>query len=172
MIVFLIGMPACGKTTIGKRLAKKLQFTFLDLDNHLVDKENSSVSKIFSEKGETFFRELEHKYLTEISATNTNCIVSTGGGTPCFHNNVVFMKSAGKVIYIKPEPETLFLRLKQDNKRPLFAGLSEIEVKEKLFFLLQQREKFYLQAHYQINTQYKSDIAIVEEISKLIKVGN
>src|ERR1700740_2878029 len=99
MIVFLIGMPACGKTSIGKRLAKKLQFSFLDLDHHLTDKENKSVTTIFSEQGESFFRELEAKYLKEISNTKTDTIISVGGGTPCFHNNLPFMLSVGKVFY-------------------------------------------------------------------------
>src|ERR1700758_4728044 len=100
MVVFLIGMPACGKTSIGKRLAKKLQFTFLDLDHHIADKENKNVAIIFSEKGENFFRELEAKYLKEISNTKTNTIISVGGGTPCFHDNLQFMLSVGKIFYL------------------------------------------------------------------------
>ncbi|HTA61372.1 MAG TPA: shikimate kinase [Bacteroidia bacterium] len=168
MVVFLIGMPACGKTSIGKRLAKKLQFTFLDLDHHLADKENKSVATIFSEKGESFFRELEAKYLKEISSTNTNTIISVGGGTPCFHNNLQFMLSAGTVFYLNTPAETLFLRLKEDTKRPMFLGLTTEEIKEKINSLLQQREIFYLQAHHITITSHKSDDAIVEEMSSII----
>lgn len=171
MIVFLIGMPACGKTSIGKRLAKKIQFTFIDLDNHLTDKENKSVATIFSEKGEVFFRELEAKYLKEISTTNINTIISVGGGTPCFHNNLPFMLSVGKVFYLNVSAETLALRLKEDTKRPMFTGLSEEQIKEKTNSLLQQREQIYLQAHHIINTSHKSDDAIVDEMSKIISAN-
>jgi len=165
MIVFLIGMPACGKTSIGKRLAKTLQFTFIDLDNYLSVKENKSVSKIFNKQGEILFRQLETKYLKEISNTSTDTIISVGGGTPCYHNNIQFMFSVGKIFYLNTSTETLFLRLKEDTKRPLFIGLSDNEIKNKILILLQQREIFYLQAHYKINTSHKSDDAIIEEIS-------
>jgi shikimate kinase len=165
MIVFLIGMPACGKTRIGKRLAKKLRFTFIDLDHHLTDKENKNVSTIFSELGENYFRELETKYLQKISKTNANTIISVGGGTPCYHNNMQFMLSVGKIFYLNTAIEILFLRLKENTKRPMFTGLTEGEIKEKINLLLQQREAFYLQAQYQINTSHKSDDTIVEEIA-------
>jgi shikimate kinase len=168
MIVFLIGMPACGKTSVGKRLAKKQKFSFLDLDHHITDKENKSVTTIFGEKGEIFFRELETKYLKEISNTNTNTIISVGGGTPCYHNNLQFMLSTGKVFYLNTSIETLFLRLKEDAKRPMFIGLTEDEIKEKINSLLQQREAFYLQAHHKIKTSHKSDEAILDEISRLL----
>jgi shikimate kinase len=171
MVVFLIGMPACGKTSIGRRLAKKLKFTFLDLDHHLADKENKSVATIFSEKGDFFFRELETKYLKEISDISTNIIISVGGGTPCFHNNVQFMLSVGTVFYLNTSAETLFLRLKEDTKRPMFLGLTQEQIKEKINSLLQQREIFYLQAHHTINTAHKSDDAIVEEMSAIISVN-
>jgi shikimate kinase len=169
MIVFLIGMPACGKTSIGKRLAKKLQFTFIDLDHHVTDKENKSVTTIFSEKGENYFRELEAKYLKEISNTTTNTIISVGGGTPCFHNNVQFMLSVGKVVYLNTPAETLFLRLREDVKRPMFSNLLEGEIKEKINLLLQQREIFYLQAQHKIDTSHKSDEAILNEIANSLR---
>jgi shikimate kinase len=171
MVVFLIGMPACGKTSIGKRLAKKLQVTFLDLDHHLADKENKSVATIFSEQGEIFFRELEARYLNEISNTKTNTIISVGGGTPCFHSNLQFMLSTGKVFYLNTSAETLFLRLKEDTKRPMFFGLTQEQIKEKINSLLQRREVFYLQAHYTVNTLHKSDDAIVEEMSAIISAN-
>ena len=168
MVVFLIGMPACGKTSIGKRLAKKLQFTFLDLDHHLADIEKKSVATIFNEQGESFFRELEAKYLKEISNTSTNTIISVGGGTPCFHNNLPFMLSAGTVFYLNTSAETLFLRLKEDTKRPMFLGLTQEQIKEQINSLLHQREVFYLQAHHTINTAHKSDDAIVEKMSSIV----
>ena len=169
MIVFLIGMPACGKTSIGKRLAKKLQFDFIDLDHHITDKENKTVIAIFSECGEDYFRELETKYLKEICNAKTNTIISVGGGTPCYHNNIQFMLSVGKVFYLNVAPETLFLRLKEDTKRPIFAGLLEKEIKEKINLLLQQREVFYLLAHHKINTSHKSDDAILDEITTSLR---
>lgn len=171
MIVFLIGMPACGKTSIGKRLAKKLQFTFLDLDHHLADKENKSVATIFSEKGEDFFRKMEAKYLREISQTKKNTIISVGGGTPCFRNNVQFMRSAGTIFFLNTSVETLFLRLKEDTKRPMFNGIPQNEVKQKINSLLDERLKFYLCAHHIIITSHKSDDVIVEEMSTIISAN-
>jgi len=168
MIIFLIGMPACGKTSLGKRLAKRISFNFLDLDKHLVLKENRSIPAIFSDEGEIVFRELEAKYLREISDNSADTVVAVGGGTPCYHNNVERMLSTGKVIYLNTSVDTLFLRLKDDIKRPLFAGLTDDAVKNKLHVLLGEREVFYLQAHYTINTSHKSDGAIVEEIALII----
>lgn len=169
MIVFLIGMPACGKTSIGKRLAKKIQFNFIDLDKHLSAKENKSIIEIFYQHGEVFFRELETKYLKEISVTNSNIIISVGGGTPCYHNNIQFMFSVGKIFYLETSVETLFLRLKESAERPLFAWLTDDEMKNKIELLLQQREAYYLQAHYKINTAHKSDDSVVTEIAHTIK---
>jgi shikimate kinase len=171
MIVFLIGMPACGKTRIGKRLAKKIPFTLIDLDKYLAVKENSSIPKIFKEKGESYFRELENKYLKEISQTTANSIISVGGGTPCFHKNMENMLSVGIVFYLNTPIETLMIRLQEDTKRPLFADLSGHELKEKVNTLLQQREPFYLQAHQVIDTAGKSDEAVVTEISKCIAIS-
>lgn len=169
MIVFLIGMPACGKTSIGRRLAKKMQFTFIDLDNYLTDKEGKSVRAIFDESGENYFRELETKYLKEISNTNKNTVISVGGGTPCFNNNIQFMSSTGIAFYINTPIETLFLRLKEDHKRPMFAGITKDEIKQKLNTLLNEREKIYVCAHHTINTSQKSDDAILEEIVSLLR---
>ena len=168
MIIFLIGMPACGKTSMGKRLAKKTKFTLIDLDKYLSAKENTSVTKIFEEKGETFFRELESKYLQEISNTTAkNIIVSVGGGTPCFHNNINHMLSTGHVVYLNTPVETIFLRVKKkDSKRPLFSNLPDDQLKEKINSLVQQREPFYAQAHHNVHTANKSDEAIMGEIIK------
>ena len=169
MIVFLIGMPACGKTSIGKRLAKKLQFTFIDLDHHITDKEKKSVSTIFSEHGEDFFRKLETTYLKEISQTKKNTVISVGGGTPCFMNNAQFMRSVGTIFFLDTHVDTLFLRLKEDTKRPMFTGLLEDEIKQKINSMLNERLKFYLHAHQTIVTSHKSDDAIVEEIAGFLR---
>jgi shikimate kinase len=171
MIVFLIGMPACGKTSIGKRLAKNLKFNFIDLDTYLSVKENKPVTTIFSEQGENFFRELETKYLKEISATTTNAIISVGGGTPCYHNNMELMLSMGQVFYLNTSTETLFQRLKEDTKRPMFIGLTNDEIKEKIDLSLKQRAVFYLQAHHIIDTLHKSDASIIGEISKVVSLS-
>src|ERR1700739_3799026 len=100
MIVYLIGMPAAGKSSIGKQLAKKTNFTFIDLDDIISAKEEVSIKQLFQEKGETYFREIESKYLKEVSQTKENTIVSLGGGTPCFYNNIDVILSSGKVFYI------------------------------------------------------------------------
>jgi shikimate kinase len=93
-----------------------------------------------------------------------------GGGTPCFHNNMEFMLSAGKVFYLNTPIETLQLRLTEDTQRPFFSGLSEQEIKAKLISLFEEREKIYLKAYKKINTAHKSDKAIMEEISHEINM--
>ncbi|HEX7413274.1 MAG TPA: shikimate kinase [Bacteroidia bacterium] len=169
MKVYLIGMPACGKTTIGKYLAEKTNATFIDLDEYIVAKERASIAQLFQEKGEAYFREIEHTCLKEIIETKPRSIVALGGGTPCFYNNLNFICISGTVFYLHAAAETIFLRIKQQGtERPLFFNLSDGELKEKIDLLLQQREVYYVQAHHHINTLHKPVDAIIEEINKLL----
>ena len=134
--VFLIGFMGCGKTTFGRKLAKKLEWDFIDLDEYIEADQKESIREIFSSKGEAYFRRLETKALEEASKWEKT-VVSTGGGTPCFNNNINFINNIGLSIYIKLSPEVLKSRLEGGkSKRPLIANLSNIEllnfIKDKL----------------------------------------
>jgi shikimate kinase len=170
MIVYLIGMPAAGKSSIGKQLAKKTNYTFTDLDDIISAKEEVSIKQLFQEKGEAYFREIESKYLKEVSQTKENIVVSLGGGTPCFYDNMDVILSSGKVFYINAPNYVIISRIMRGvTKRPLFAGLNDTELSDKINFLLKEREAFYLKAHHQIDAKTRSKKDIVEEILSLIK---
>jgi len=150
--IFLTGFSGSGKSSKGAFLAKKYQKNFIDLDNYIVEKNNKTISEIFENEGEQEFRKLEHNALKEISALK-NSIVATGGGTPCFFDNMTLMNKSGVTIFLKTSVETLFKRLVSDKKsRPLLAGKSDDEILEYIKKELKMREKFYNMAQYAIFT--------------------
>ena len=157
-------MPACGKSRIGRHLAKKIHVRFVDLDKQIIAAEQKTITQIFAEKGENYFRELEKKHLLEISQTTENTVVSVGGGAPCFYDNMQAMLSCGTIFYLNTPVEILLQRIQKTGKRPIFTALSADEAKQKLHSLLLDREKFYLQAHHKIDTEKKSDETILTEI--------
>jgi len=170
MIVYLIGMPASGKTTIGKQVVKKTSYTFIDLDDVISAKENKSITQIFQENGEAYFREIESNYLKEVSQTKENTVVSLGGGTPCFYNNMDVIFSSGKVFYINTPDYVIISRIIRGvTKRPLFANLNEDELRDKVSQLVKEREPFYLKAHHQVDAKTRSKKDIVEEIISYIE---
>ncbi len=114
-----------GKTTVGKQLAKKFDFTFVDIDNYIELKYKTSINDFFSKFGENKFREIEKEELENIS-TKKNIVVATGGGTPCFFNNIDIINKTGTSIYIKLSPEMLLSRLKNAKEnRPLINKKSD-----------------------------------------------
>ena len=118
MNVFLIGFMGSGKSTIGKRLARRLNYRFLDLDAELEVIENRSVQAIFEEDGEDYFRALEHHWLVNMNLDET--IISLGGGTPCFHNNMSLVNQKGKSVYLSLDTKALTHRLvNSKTRRPL-----------------------------------------------------
>jgi shikimate kinase len=168
MIVVLIGYMASGKSTIGRILAKKLGYNFIDLDDFIEEKENLAVSAIFESKGEIYFRKIESQYLNEIISEKNKIVLSLGGGTPCYHNNmdVILNASEVKSIYLKASIKTLIDRLKNEkNKRPLVAHIeTEGALAEFIGKHLFERGHFYNQAHKVITTDNKTENIIIEEL--------
>ena len=163
-------MPAAGKSSIGKQLAKKTNYIFIDLDDVISAKEEVSIKHLFQDKGETYFREIESKYLKEVSQTKADTVVSLGGGTPCFYDNMDVILSSGKVFYINAPAYVIISRIMRGvTKRPLFAGLNEDELRDKVSQLVKEREPFYLKAHHQIDAKTRSKKDIVDEIYSYIK---
>ena len=151
MIIFLLGFMGAGKTTIGRDLANSMNFKFIDLDEYIEKKENSTVFDIFNKKGEKHFRQLEHYSLKELILLN-NIVIATGGGAPCFFNNISIMNKYGLTIYINVDSQTLFSRIKKTkDKRPL---LKNIDDKQMLNFITKkviEREIYYKQSKKIVN---------------------
>jgi shikimate kinase len=140
---FLIGYMGSGKTTLGNQLAKKLNLPFIDMDLFIENRYHKSIPAIFEEKGEDGFREIERRTLQEISSFE-NVIISTGGGLPCFFDNMDLMNKSGITIYLKVSVEELTNRLKNAKiKRPLISNKTFDELKEYVKSSLTQREAFY-----------------------------
>lgn len=165
--IFLIGYMGSGKTTIGKMLAAKLSYSFVDMDAHIEEKQFKSVSRIFAEKGEDEFRQIEKKCLHEVGEFE-NVIISTGGGAPCFFDNVEYMRKQGLTVYLKLTPEELKTRLESSkaNKRPLLAERKGDELLRFISEGLSKREPFYSQAEIVITNDTEENI--VKEITELI----
>lgn len=164
--IFLIGYMGCGKTTLGKRLAEQTGFAFLDLDGYIEQKHHKTVATIFAEMGQDAFREIERKMLAEV-ADYENVVIATGGGAPCFFDNIDLMNRAGLTVYIKLSPTQLADRLEHSRagKRPLIAGKTGEELRQFIEDGLRQREQFYLQAKLILAG---SDDEIIEKIRKAL----
>lgn len=168
--IILLGYMGSGKSTIGKVLANKINFSSYDLDNYIEKEQNLTVSKIFEQKGELYFRKLEHQAFKTILDKNQNLVLSLGGGTPCYYDNHLSLNSENVIsIYLKASIETLFERLKtSDLSRPLLSELNENDKKEFIAKHLFERSYFYNQAKFSISVDGKSPEIIVLEIEKLL----
>lgn len=168
MIIILIGYMASGKSTIGKKLAKKLKCDLVDLDDYIEEKEQLTVTEIFKNKGEIYFRKQETHYLKELLASKSQIILSLGGGTPCFGNNMelILNEANAKSIYLKASlPKLVKKLIKKKAKRPLIAHLeTEEELTEFIGKHLFERSAFYNQAEVVISTDNKSKKDITNEI--------
>ena len=163
MRIFLIGFMGSGKTTVGRPLAKTLGLRFVDMDHHICDSRHKTVGELFEELGETGFRELERESLAELSKED-DIVVATGGGVPCFFDNMETMNRTGSTIYLQVSPEGLAARLKHGrDKRPLLRGKIDEELLEYIRTALAQREKFYREARIIVDCDGYSDAQIVEK---------
>ena len=151
MLVFLIGFMGSGKSTVGKKLAKKLNYNFIDLDAAIEKQENCTISQIFENKGETFFREIERKLLINLLAKDKT-VIACGGGTPCFYDNLELMNKAGLTIYIKLSVEALLNRLVMAKQsRPLIKNMVPAQLKSYIQNQLLIREPIYQMAKVNCN---------------------
>ena len=148
MRIFLIGFMGCGKTTLGKKLAKHLNYNFIDLDSYIEKTTNKTITEIFENKGEKTFRIVEKESLMEICKKD-NLVIATGGGTPCFFDNMQKILDSGKAIYLKMEIEDLLERLETEkNQRPLIENKSAKELENFIRNKLSEREYFYKKSNY------------------------
>jgi shikimate kinase len=167
MNLYLIGMPGCGKSTISRELASKLKLSRIDLDEEIVKAEGMSIEEIFSKHGEEYFRQTERKILESFPAAN-RMIIATGGGAPCFFDNIDYMNQAGITIYLDVPASTLTERLTGpgQNIRPMVKNKSRAEVQEFVENKLKERIGFYKKATIQISGANIKTSQILDEFSR------
>ena len=159
--IILIGYMGAGKTTIGKALSVELGMMFYDLDWYAETRMHSSISRIFAEKGEEGFRKIEHNMLHEV-AEFENVIISCGGGTPCYLDNMDYLNRQGETVYLKARPEVLCGHLKMGRvERPLIKGKNEDELLRFIIGQLEEREPYYTKAKYQL------DVSLMDNYEKI-----
>jgi shikimate kinase len=168
MRIYLVGFMGCGKSTTGRKLAKLTGLNFIDLDKYIEERAFKSIPLIFSEEGEKGFREKERRSLEEVSQFE-NVVIGTGGGTPCFFDNMEMMNRSGFTVYLAPDTETLADRiLRSKTERPLVSGKTKEELIIYINETLKIRSPFYDQARLVIrgDVNYRPEI-IIGEIEKL-----
>ncbi|WP_185869222.1 shikimate kinase [Blattabacterium cuenoti] len=171
MKITLIGYMGSGKTSIGERLSQIINYNFYDLDSILVESEKDSIYNLFKKKGELSFRKREHSVLKKILKNKDKYVLSVGGGTPCFHNNIYLLNRYSKTFYLQTNSYTLFRRLLlEKNSRPLISHLSKNELFQFIMKHLSQRIYFYEKSYQKINVSAKSKDDIVQELIKYIKI--
>ena len=146
--IFLLGYMGAGKTTLGRALAASLGLQFIDLDCYIEERFHKTISQIFAEKGEEEFRNIERRMLHEVGDFE-NVIISTGGGTPCFFDNVEYMNAQGTTVFLDVPTERLFIRLSiARHKRPLIKDKNDEELQLFIAEQLGKRLPHYSKARY------------------------
>ena len=166
--VILIGFMGVGKTSLGKLLALKLGRSFIDLDEKIERDSGLTIPKIFETYGEKYFRELEKAAVKDVS-TRRNIVIATGGGTVKDEENLQLLKNSGVLICLTTEPEEIFRRTARQGERPVLDGGGN-ERLETIKKLLAEREQFYSQADFQIDTTDWSPLQIVNKICDILKL--
>ena len=172
--IFLIGYMGAGKTTLGKAFARALGLTFVDLDWYIEERFHKSIRQLFAERGEDGFRELEKRMLHE-AGDFEDVVISVGGGTPCFFDNMEYMNEAGETVFLDVNLQVLFRRLKvAKQQRPLLDGKTDEELKAFIQEALQKRLPFYTKAKHTFNGERLEDRhqiqQSVERLKELLKL--
>ncbi|WP_020528811.1 shikimate kinase [Flexithrix dorotheae] len=163
--IYLVGMPASGKTTFGKALAKALNFEFIDLDEVLVEKAGTSISNLFREKGEAYFRDLEKEILENTIPART--VIATGGGAPCFFENMDFILKNGFSIFLYvPVKELARRSMQQHGSRPLLNDFKEKALEEELEKKLKLRLPFYEKANLKLSGKEISHEFVISKLNQ------
>lgn len=169
MIISLIGYMGSGKSHIAKLLSDRLGIKLIDLDKEISKKNKMTIAEMFQKKGEIFFRRQERALLEEIVATEDSCILSLGGGTPAYYNNMELINQNSESIFLRTSVKNLTERLlKQKHKRPFIANISDQDLPEFIAKHLFERNIFYNKAKYTVNTDDKTPEMVVEELCDLL----
>lgn len=165
MKIFLVGLPGSGKSTIAKTLSEMLECKLIDTDEEICKKENASIEDIFKNKGEDYFRECERKILNEIAPID-HLVISTGGGLPCFFDNMKVINEHGASVFLNVPPPVIAERLwiHEDHNRPMIQGKTKHQLLEFLLAKLKERIPFYEQSKITIEG---TEISAKEVVNKL-----
>lgn len=159
--IIIVGYMGAGKTTVGRMLAKELGIQFYDLDWYIESRMHKTVPELFSERGEEGFRQVERNMLHEV-AEFEDVVISCGGGTPCFFDNMEYMNSRGETVYLKASADVLHAHLKMGKvERPIIKGKSPEELKLFVASQLKQREAFYDKAKHTL------DVNLLDSFDKI-----
>lgn len=171
MLISLLGYMGSGKSHISKNLSKKLNLPLIDLDQKISDEHQLTVAEIFQNRGEIFFRKEEKRILESILNDEQNGILSLGGGTPVYYDNMEIINQKSKSIFLRASVRTLTERvLLQKDTRPLIAKLDDHDIPEFIAKHLFERNPFYSKAHFTVDTDSKTAGEISEEIISLLKL--
>lgn len=173
MRLYLTGYMATGKSTLGRKIAKRTELPFLDTDKMVEEAEAAEVADIITFAGEEYFRQAERRAL-EQTAEYENAIISTGGGLPMWGDNQAWMAEHGVSVYLKREPEQILSRLSEHGrqKRPKFRGKSDEELLQFMHEHLAEREPTYLKADIVIDCSKVSDWEIADSLCELVTKGD
>ena len=152
-------MPGSGKTVVGRLLAKIMQLSFIDLDLVIAEKAGMDINRIFTELGEEYFRKMEAEWLREAGTSEQEFVLATGGGAPCFHENMQYMNAVGVTVFLDVPLDELCWRLisRGTSKRPLLRQLSDEELRVEIHKKYEQRQSFYRQA--KIHVIHSGDVS-------------
>jgi shikimate kinase len=164
--IILVGLPGSGKSTFGKQLARQLNFSFIDLDKVIEKEAHQSIPDIFTEQGEGAFRNLESKYLDKVLSGIEGFVLATGGGTPCFNDNMDLINAKGISVYLDVPIEEIHNRLYRTElgERPLFTGLDIEELTLKLKSLDEERHIFYEKAKIKLRGEAITPEHLISEL--------
>jgi shikimate kinase len=154
MRIYLIGFMGAGKSYWGLRLAQQAGIRFFDLDRAIEESRQMTIDRLFALQGEESFRVTEKELLHLLTETHEQFVMACGGGTPCFLNNLEYMKRSGKVVWINPATDLLAHRLlKEREQRPLLRSVSDIELKGFIQKKMADRRLYYEQAHLRVDQE-------------------
>jgi shikimate kinase len=171
MIISLLGYMGSGKSHISKNLSQKINFKLIDLDHKISEEHQQTIPEIFEKRGEIYFRKEEKRILEEILHSDENLVLSLGGGTPVYYENMDIINEKSKSIFLRASVNTLTNRvLLQKKSRPLIAKFEDSDIPEFIAKHLFERNPYYSKAHFTIDTDSKNAIEISDEIIKLLDI--
>src|SRR5690606_36040241 len=170
MKIYLIGFMSSGKTHRGKLISRKLNIPFFDLDEQIETAEGKSISEIFLHHGEEYFRRKEKEVLHIISESHDTFLMSCGGGTPCYYNNIDYMNKSGTTVWISSSIDTMHQRLIKDRKkRPVLSGLSDEQLRGFIIKKFSDRKIYYEQATIIVDEETVSDEDFIQQLFRTEK---
>jgi shikimate kinase len=167
--IFLTGYMGAGKTMLGRVLAKKMNLSYIDTDHFIENRYRKKISEIFADKGESRFREMEHHVISELSDFE-DAVISTGGGLPCFNNNMELMNEKGTTVYLEVSAEELAARLETSKTmRPVLQGLTGEELRKFISENLEKRRPYYEQAKIRFDAGKMDNRKDIDALAEALK---